>query len=341
MVRKSLIVAALVAVATTPLGAQEEWTWTSDRPDGAAPIAIHGARTLDVGELELTYQWVQRNFMGVWFGKDSLDLATTLQLYEVAPLKLSDRRQLVQAAYGVTDAITIRARAEFALFERESLRDNGTFFIMSTNGLGDVEADVTFNVLRQGAYRMDVTAGAVIPLGKAATYAESPYSTPSEEATPYDMRPGAGSFGIFGGVSADVQNEFGSLGAQFRMRTYLDENGRGYTLGDRYEANGWVAYNVTDDLAIRSGVRWEKWGNIDGADEFLALIPMRDPMNDAVFLGGLRASMPIGLTFVVPDGTRLAGHRVGFEALYSLHHDYDGPQLGLDWGINVGYTVPF
>lgn len=87
-------------------------------------------------------------------------------------------------------------------------------------------------------------------------------------------------------------------------------------------------------------MRWEKWGNIDGADEFLGAIPMRDPMNDAVFLSGRRASMPIGLSFVMPEGTQLAGHRIGFEALYALHHDYDGPQIGLDWGINVGYTVP-
>lgn len=340
MVRKSLMMAALVAVAS-PLGAQDEWTWTADRPDAAGPPSVTGLRTLAAGEVELTYQWVQRNYQGVWFGKDSLELATTLQLYEVAPLHLSDRRQLVQAGYGVTDELTIRARGEFALMERESLRDNGTFFIMSANALGDLEVDATYNILRQGPYRMDVMAGAVIPIGKSRTYAESPYSTPDEEPTPYDMRPGAGSFGIFGGASFDAQNEFGSVGAQFRMRTFLDENSRGFTLGDRYQADGWAAYNISNSLAIRAGARWEKWGNIDGADDYLAMIRMRDPMNDAVFLSGLRASMPVGLTLVMPASTRLAGHRLDFETVYALHHDYDGPQLGLDWGLNVGYTVPF
>jgi hypothetical protein len=51
--------------------------------------------------------------------------------------------------------------------------------------------------------------------------------------------------------------------------------------------------------------------------------------------------MPLGLNIVMPMGTMVAGHRFAFEVLYSLHHDYDGPQLGLDWGMNIGYAVPF
>ena len=339
MVRKSLIAAALLAVAS-PLVAQDEWVWTSDRPDGEAPLGVFGARTLDAGTIQVSYQWIQRNSMGIWYGKDSLELSTTLQLYEVAPLTLSDRRQTAQVAFGVTDALTVRARGAFALIERQSLRDTGTFFIMSANALADIEAEATYNVIRQGSYRVDVTGGAVIPIGKSATYAVSPYSTPDEEPTPYDMRPGAGSFGIFGGASFDVQNEVGSVGGQFKARTYVNENSRGFTLGDRYEASGWASYNVNDDIGISAGVRWEKWGNIDGADAFLSTVAMRDPMNAGVFLSGLRASMPLGINIMMPAGSMLAGHRFAFEVIYALHHDYDGPQLGLDWGMNIGYFVP-
>lgn len=338
MVRRSLIVAALLAVSS-PLAAQEEWVWTSDRPDGATPIGVFGARTLGVGEVQLTYQWIQRNSQGIWFGKDSLDLATTLQLYEVAPLSLSDKRHSLQIAYGVSDKLTVRGRGEFALIEREQLRDDGTFYIMSANALGDVQVDATYNLIRQGPYRMDVNGGVLIPIGKSATYATSAYA--ADEATPYDMRPGAGSFGLVAGMSADVQNEVGSVGAQFKLRTYLNENSRSFTLGDRYEASAWAAYNLNSSFSISGGIRWEKWGNIDGADDYLDTIFMRDPYNQGVFLSGVRAMFPIGLNFIMPEGSSLEGHRLSFETVYALHHDYDFPQMGLDWGINIGWVVPF
>lgn len=341
MVRKSLIVAAMLVVAS-PLAAQDEgWVWTNDRPDGDGPVSITGIRTLDMGAIEFEYQWIQRNYQGVWFGKDSLDLATTLQLYEVAPLSLSDRRHSVSIGYGVTDALTVRARGEFAFMEREQLRDDGVYFITSTSALGDIYLDATYNALRTGPYRMDVNVGVVVPLGKSATYAVSPYSMPAEEILPYDMRPGGGSFGMEGALSAEVQNERASLGGKFQFLTYLNENSRDYTLGDRYEANGWAGINLNESFALLAGVRWEKWGNIDGSDTELTPIQMRDPMNDGVFLGGIRASMPFGLTFVGPMGTQIAGHRISFETQYTLHHDYEGPQIGMDWGINLGYTVPF
>lgn len=340
MVRKSLIVMALIAVSS-PLAAQDEWVWTSNRPDGVAPVGVSGARTIAAGVVEFQYQWVQRNFQGVWFGKDSLDLATTLQLFEVAPLSLADKRHTVQLSYGVSDQLTVRARGEFALMEREQLRNDGTFFITSANGLGDLFVDATYNVLQTGPYRMDVNAGAIVPVGKSATRAVTPFSSPGVEVTPYDMRPGSGSFGLFGSMSADVQNEVGSLGAQFKFRTYLDQNSRMFKLGDRYEANGWAAYKINESFSVSAGARWEKWANIDGADMELAAIAMRDPMNDAVFLGGLRASMPLGINFVFPeDSPRVAGHRLSFETVYALHHDYEGPQIGFDWGLNVAYTVP-
>ncbi len=43
--------------------------------------------------------------------------------------------------------------------------------------------------------------------------------------------------------------------------------------------------------------------------------------------------MPLGINLLMPSGP-LAGHLISMETIYALHHDYEGPQLGLDWGIN-------
>jgi hypothetical protein len=339
MVRKSLILAALVAVAS-PLTAQEEWVWTSDRPDGTAPLGVFGTETLDAGQITVEYQWIQRNYQGVWRDKDSLSLAVTLSQYEVAPISLADIRHSVEVAFGVFDDLTVRARGEFAFMEREQLGQTGEYRINTVTGLGDIYADLTYNVIRSGPWRLDVTAGAVAPIGKSRTYVQNPV-TGVDEVTPYDMRPGAGSIGVYGGASGQIQNEFGSVGGQFKFRTYLYDNSPGFTVGDRYEANGWAAYRINEMFSVSGGVRWEKWGRIDGADELLIGLEMEDPMNDGLFLSGIRASMPLGLNFVAPEGSVISGHRISFETVYPLHHDYDGAQIGLDWGINLGYQVPF
>ena len=51
--------------------------------------------------------------------------------------------------------------------------------------------------------------------------------------------------------------------------------------------------------------------------------------------------MPLGINFVIPGTSPLAGQRLYLEAVYALHHDYEGPQMGLDWGINLGWKAAF
>jgi hypothetical protein len=348
MVRRSLIVAALVALAS-PLAAQEEeFVWTAGRPDSDAPIGVWGARTLDAGALELTYRYTQANSRGAWFAKDSLPLATTLQLYTVAPLELSNITHSVTAAWGMSDRLTLMGTAEFSLMERKQITNAGVLYVTGTESLGDITASALYEVYRGGAYRMNVSAGAVLPVGAARTYACTPFSSPGgcvsgspEEALPYDQRPGGGAFALTFGSTALVQNESASLGAQFKGRVYVGEGAADFTPGDRFQADGWGAYQINSVFSISGGVRWQTWGALEGADP--QLVATRDPGSDAVtgLAGGERVDMPVGLNMVMPEGSVLAGHRLAVEGAYALHHEYEGVRLGFDWGLNFGWTVPF
>jgi hypothetical protein len=345
MVRMSLIAAALLAVTAPCLTAQsalpeaEEWTWSANRPDANATIGVIGARTLAATELEITYRFEQLNSQGVWFGSDSLNLETTLDVYDDAPLNLSDIRHHVRIAYGITDNLTIMARGEFAVLERATIANNG-LLRTGVNDFGDVHAGLMYSIYSSGPYRLQLEAGGVIPTGASTTYADTTAAqTGTETPLPYDMRPGGGTFAATGGISGTVQNEWGSLGAQFRLRANLGQNDAGFTPGDQYLANGWAAYNINQSISVSAGVRWENWDNIDGGDD--RLNQFGDPHNNGGILAGQRASMPVGINLMMPEDSRLAGHRLSLEAVYALHHDYEGPQLGLDWGVNVGWTVAF
>lgn len=347
MVRRSLMAAALLVVAS-PLTAQmprsdaEQWVWSSDRPDATGTLGVFGARTLPMGEIQVAYRFSQLNYRGVWFGQDSLDLATTLQLYDDAPLTLSDIRHHVSVAYGFSDDLTFVARGEFAVLERETLANNG-LLRTGANALGDIEAGVLYSAYAEGPYRLHIQGGAIIPTGASTTYADTTMAQSGNNiALPYDMRPGGGTFAVVGAITGTAQNEVGSVGAQMRTRINVGSNSAGsdgYTLGDRYEANGWAAYNINSYFSVMGGVRWENWDNIDGADD--RLNADGDPHNLGPLLAGQRVTMPLGVNFMLPETSNFAGHRVSVEAVYALHHDYEGPQLGLDWGLNVGWSITF
>jgi hypothetical protein len=344
MVRRSLIATALMVVAT-PLTAQvepEEYVWTSvARPDAEAPIGVFGARTLEMGELQLTYRFSQQNSRGVWFGTDSLPLATTLQLYTVAPLTLSNITHSVTGAYGVSERLTIMGTAEFSLIEREQITNTGVLYITGVEELGDLTASAIYEVVRQGPYRLNFSGGALFPIGKARTYAITPFGGTTPQPLPYDQRPGGGAFAVIPGISALVQNEVASLGAQFKARIYVGEGTTDFTPGDRYQGEGWAAYAINPVISVSWGLRWQSWGRLEGADP--RLVTTQDPGNDPVtgMAGGQRADMPIGVNVLLPEGTVLAGHRLYAEAVYAMHHDYEGVRLGLDWGFNFGWSMGF
>lgn len=345
MVRRSLIAAAAVLAVGSPLTAQtprqdsEQHTWTADRPDANGLLGVFGDRTLATGELQLTYNYSQENYRGVYFATDSLALATVLQLYDNAPISRSDIVHQVRVGYGLNDQVTLVARAGWAVLERETTTQNSLIRV-GVNKPTDVEVGALVDVYSTGPYRMLAQVGAVVPTfaGNTTYGATTPTTT---GPLPHDMRTSGGSFGVVGGLAGSMQNEVGSIGAQFRFRVNITENtagSMGYTPGDVYEANGWVGYNVNDNVSILTGIRWQNWDNVDGMDD--RLDPGQDPHNVGGMLAGQRVILPVGVNLLMPTGSILSGHTLAFEAMYAVHHDYEGPQLGLDWGINVGYVLP-
>ena len=126
MVLRSLIAAVAILAVGAPLNAQtptseeEGWTWSADRPDANGPMGVFGVRTLAAGELDIEYHYSQHNYKGVYFGTDSLQLATVLQLYDNAPMTRSDIVHSVLLRMGLTDDLTLIARGGFAVLERET-----------------------------------------------------------------------------------------------------------------------------------------------------------------------------------------------------------------------------
>ena len=338
MVRKILIVATLFTVAW-PLAAQEDYVWTSKRPDGHAPIGMRGGRTLESGAIEFSYRFSQLNSKGVWLANDSLPLATTLEFYDQAPLTLSNQTHNASVSYGVTQELTLIAGIDYSSRQREQLTTGGVFYVTKSRILGDLTVSGLYNFLEVGGYKAHIHLGARVPTGSTDINAETPFSSPDIERMPYDMRPGAGTFALLPALTVQTQNEVASVGGQVNAMVPLGTNDNGYSLGNSFDATAWAAYMVNEYISISARVMWQNWGGIQGADP--ALDPDQDPGNDGFFLEGERIDLPIGINFYLPEGSRFEGHRLSIEAIFPISHEYEGPQFGLDWGVVVGWQVVF
>jgi len=338
MVRKILIVAAILTVAS-PLAAQEEYVWTSKRPDGHAPTGVTSARTLENGAIEFGYRFTQLNSKGIWLANDSITVDTTLDFYDQAPLTLANQTHTISASYGVTRELTFSASMDYSSRQREQLTTGGVFYVTEAQNLGDVTVSGLYNFLDLDAYKAHLHLGARIPVGSTDIFAETPFSSPGLEVLPYDMRGGAGTFAVLPGVTLQTQNEVGSVGGQINATIYVGTGPRDYSLGNAFDGTAWAAYMVSEYMSFSARVKWQNWGGIRGGDP--GLDPDQDPGNDGYFLEGERIDLPVGVNFYLPEGSRFGGHRVSIEAVFPISHEYEGPQFGLDWGVIVGWQVVF
>lgn len=333
MVRQSLIAVTLVALAA-PAAAQEDWT--SRRPDGHAPIGVTADRVLVPGEMQVTYRLVSQQSRGVWFGSDSLGLTQTLVDYPIAPLELTSQTHNLAFSYGATDRLSVFANLSFVSQERQQIARNAAVATATeVQELGDLELAGLYQFIREGAYVAHAQLGVLVPTGASDPQVGG-------QDVPYDLRPGAGSFGFTPGFAVQTQNERGSVGAQVKGRFYVGENSSDYRLGNRYEGSGWIALRMNEYFSFSARVRYENWARIrGGGDPELAAIVDQDPGNNPSNLAGHRTDILLGMNFYIPEDAHLGGNRIAIEWVSPANRTYKGDQLGLVSGLVIGWQMSF
>lgn len=336
--RKSRLLALTLAGLAGPLAvpaAAQDHPWTSDRPDGVAPVGIIADRTLPAGTFEVGYRFSNVDAEGLKAGPDPVTELELLDIFEFVPLARSVDTHVLTLGYGVNDDVTVMANVGYTSKRRETANEE-VFFIQESSDVADARVDVLWDVWEQGPHRAHLQLGAVVPLGSVEQRGDIPGA--SDVLLPYDMQIGSGSFALVPGVVLATQNEFGTVGAQVQGVLHLTDNDRDYRPGDEVRANVWAAYRLNEVFSLSSGVRAVGSNAIEGFDP--ALETFRDPGDLSLSFGGTRVDIPLGLNVLMPQGP-LAGHRFGVEFAWTVHENLDGPLLASDWGFTVGWQSAF
>lgn len=344
MVRKSLLVAVLLTIATPLAGQEAPVEWTLGRPDGQAPIGVLDGQMLRKHQVLVGYRFVQTNSKGLWAANDSLTLDQSLQQFPYAPRTMVNETHELTLAFAPSSTLTLSAHMTYSQRTRDVwYSQNSTLYYQRThvNELGDLAVSALYSVFRQGAYRAHVQLGALIPTGAYDPTAQTVFSGTGQGPLPYAMRAGAGTFAVVPGMTMLAQNKYGSVGAQVRGTFYVGNNNSGFAPGNVYEVTGWAAYRLNQYFSISGRIQYQRWNAVKGADPSVISYMAQDPGYDGDYAKGHSLQVPVGLNIYLPQGLHLGGNRLFIEYLPTASQSYEGYHLGADWGLVLGWNTIF
>ncbi|PPT05478.1 hypothetical protein CKA32_004973 [Geitlerinema sp. FC II] len=306
--------------------------WSAARPDGHAPIGVMGDHTHGAGEFMFSYRFMDMHMEGNRDGTDSLSNDEVLEQFPVTPTQMGMQMHMLGAMYAPTDELTLMLMVPYVSMEMDHRTRSGVRFTTNSDGLGDISLSTLYKIWDSDRQRLHLNFGLSFPTGSIDERDNTPAA--DDAVLPYPMQIGSGTYDLLPGITYLGQSEQGSWGAQVRGRVRLGRNDEDYALGDRLEANSWLARKWTDWFSTSVRVTFRTWGNVRGEDSRLnpMLIPTADPDRRA----GSRFDVGLGLNLYDRRGFRL-----GVELELPIYQSLDGPQLETDWTMTVGLQASF
>ena len=330
-----VLLGTLLTAAPALSQTAEAQRWTSERPDGHAPAGVMSDFLVLNRQIYAGVRYYQERFKGTSLGTESLSSDEVLDFFSVAPLSLDKNIAEVELRLGLFGFVTAAASLPFIRSEMLNTND-AVFFETSSEALGDVSVRALIDVLEMDEYRVSLAIGGTIPTGKLKKRDTTPFG--ASGILPYAMQGGSGTHDILAGLTFLTQNEVASVGAQVNGVIRVEDNGRGYRLGNRFSLSVWGAHNLSDWVSVSLRGLFETWGDVTGSDP--GTDGTVDPSANSFAQGGERVQIPLGVSFFLREG-RFTRHRLMAEWYYPIHQDLNGPQLLADRTIVVSWQTFF
>ena len=357
MYLKICLGAAIAAALCAPAYAHEDEE-KSPRAMEHAPIGVMGDHRHKKGEWMASYRFMRMDMDGVRDGTDSLtpdQVATSVPhrffgnsgqppTLRVVPTQMTMDMHMVGGMYGLSDRVTLMGMVNFLSNDMDHITYMGGMgtnvlggFSTSSEGIGDtsVTAIIGLDDGSRAGRQINLNLGLSLPTGSIEETAQilTPMGMTPSPRMPYAMQLGSGTFDVKPALTYQERSGRLGWGAQASAVIRLDENDEGYTLGDRFAATGWIAYEVESWISLSARLKASSVGQIEGMDPaIMAPVQTADPDN----YGGETVEALFGVNLVGQEGA-LRGHRLAAEVGLPLYRDLNGPQLETDATFTIGW----
>ena len=325
----------LIALLTANMATQADH-WNSRRPDSHAPIGVMGDHTHKAGEWMWSYRYKHMAMRHNRNGSSRISDAEVLNRFMVTPADMRMDMHMFGGMYAPSERLTLMAMVPFIDLSMNHLTRAGDRFRTHASGLGDLQISGLYVLRDVGQWRAHLNLGLSLPTGSIDEKGDTPMG--ANQPLPYPMQLGSGTYDLLPGITFLGQVNQWSWGSQATAIFRLGENDNRYTLGNRLDFTVWLARTLfkTTSGSMRFAVA--RWGNIDGADPRLNRRVV--PTADSSRRGGTRLNFLVGLNWQAQAGL-LTGNRLAVEIGAPLYQHLDGPQLGVDWSVTVGWQYAF
>jgi len=339
---KNILIICTILFVAIPLFSQNIDAWTSNRPDGHAPLGVMGDHTHGKGDVMFSYRFMRMQMEGMRSGTETLSNEDVLKDFIVTPTEMPMDMHMLGAMYALSDELTLMAMVNVLDNSMDHLTRMGGRFTTESGGLGDIRISGLYKFLDNNGLRMHANLGVSIPTGSIDETDITPASEPNETQLPYPMQIGSGTWDIMPGVTFLSEKERTSWGAQLLGTLRLGENERDYTFGNAAQLTLWSAYRLNNWLSTSLRATGKVQGKIEGSDAayngpvMMSMVPTVFPENfggSYVFIGG-------GINFFVPNGA-LKDVRLGIELELPVVQDLNGVQMETDYLLTTGLQYAF
>ncbi len=318
-----------------------EIPWDSSRVDSHAPIGVMGDHMHHEGELMLAYRYMFMDMRDNYVGSSKVTPQSQLSApgtgpFQIMPTDMQTEMHMFSAMYAPNDLVTLAFMMPVLDKSMNHLVANGTTFNTRTNGIGDFKFGGLVDIYEKGNSRAHLNLMMSAPSGSTT---ETGFVPPAGRTIrlPYPMQLGSGTWDLNPGITWLGQCGNFSWGSQLFGTIHLGRNDEQYSLGDDITATLWGAVKVSDALSTSLRIAGTSWGDVDGRDPLIrGPVPTADP----ALRGGERIDAFGGINYYCQNGM-FKGHRLALEAGTPIYQDLDGPQLGMDWMITLGWQKAF
>ncbi|HVS19586.1 MAG TPA: transporter [Planctomycetota bacterium] len=272
---------------------------------------------------------------GLRDGTSSVDTATALGTYPVAPLEMDMQHAMLHVMYGWSGRLTLAAMLPWSSRSMEHATGMGGMFTTRSQGVGDLRVSGLWSLLERDERQLFADLGVSLPTGSIDARDQTPMSGGNEVRLPYPMQLGSGTWDVLPALTWLEQRGDWNYGARAGAVLRTGRNDNDYRLGDRWNATAWASRLVGHNTSLSLRLAGSTWDDVHGADP--QLMPSVSPAADPDLQAGSRLDLHLGLNvFDFGPGDSL---RALLEVGVPVWQDLDGPQLetdlllafGLEW----------
>ena len=317
---------------------KENQNWSSNRPDGHAPISVMADHYHGKGGWMFSYRLMNMNMESLLSGADAISNTNAHDAgYMVTPLKMPMQMHMFGTMYAPSDRITLLAMASVVKNDMDLQMRMASGMIVpfstSSSGFGDIKLGMIYKFINKNKQSLHGNVTFSLPTGSITETDVTPMSSPNEALLPYPMQIGSGTFDTNLGVTYLGQNEQVSWGSQLSTTLRFGTNSDDYALGNKLSFNNWFAVKTTDWLSFSARLEGKFVNKIRGVNS--NLMPMMVTTADTDNSGGTYMNGGLGFNLLAPKGT-LKDLRLGFEYATPLYQKPNGIQLKNQETITIG-----